>query len=369
MTREDKQLLELVKAGVWKDYMPAVAVFEGCDWKKVLERAKVQAVVGVAFCGVKKLNPASDFGATLGRNEMLYLKWLGLAAKIAQKYQLHVKVRENVHELLLSEGIDHVWMKGLVCGERYAEPSARTCGDIDFLVKKADFGRTLEALEKIGEVDRTLIHEHHGMAYVDGVQLEPHYKLHNFQNAKNDRAMVKLTDQWLFKDIRMPLEFEGMFLISHMVNHIYEEGLGLRQVVDFAAFMRKAGETKGFDWEHMHRLLREMSMWGAYRRFALVCLRYLGVTLDANVTGTFTKKECRDADRLMEDVMEMGNFGRGAYVFDHSSRWGELQNYLWVTRRAWKMRFVCPSEAWQWPISKLMRWAKKQGAEGGKMLD
>lgn len=369
MTREDKQLLELVKAGVWKDYMPAVAVFEGCDWKKVLERAKVQAVVGVAFCGVKKLNPASDFGATFGRNEMLYLKWLGLAAKIAQKYLLHVKVRENVHELLLSEGIDHVWMKGLVCGERYAEPSARTCGDIDFLVKKADFGRTLEALEKIGEVDRTLIHEHHGMAFVDGVQLEPHYKLHNFQNAKNDRTMVKLTDQWLFKDIRMPLEFEGMFLISHMVNHIYEEGLGLRQVVDFAAFMRKAGETKGFDWEHMHRLLREMSMWGAYRRFALVCLRYLGVTLDANVTGTFTKKECRDADRLMEDVMEMGNFGRGVYVFDHSSRWGELQNYLWVTRRAWKMRFVCPSEAWQWPISKLMRWAKKQGAEGGKMLD
>lgn len=368
MTQEDKHLLELVKVGVWKDYMPSVAVFEGCDWNKVLTRAKVQAVVGVAFCGITKLSPTRNFGATLGMNKKLYLKWLGIAVKIAHKYELHVKVRAKVHELLMSEGIDHVWMKGLVCGERYAEPSSRTCGDIDFLVKKADFGRTLDALEKIGEVDRTLVHEHHGLAHVDDVPLEPHYKLHNFQNTKNDRTMMKLTDNKLFGDVRMPLEFEGMFLIAHMVNHVYEEGLGLRQVVDYAAFLRKAGETKDFDWEKMYGLLREMRMWGSYRRFALVCMRYLGVTLDESVTGTFSKKESSDADRLMEDVMKMGNFGRGAYVFDHSSRWGELRNYLWVTKRAWKMRFVCPSEAWQWPISKLLRWTKKQGAEGGKML-
>lgn len=368
MTQEYKQLLELVKAGMWKDYMPAVAVFEGCDWNKVLEHAKVQAVVGVAFCGVTKLNPASDLGATLSMNEMLYLKWLGLAAKIAQKYELHVRVREKVHKLLMSEDIEHVWMKGLVCGERYAEPSARTCGDIDFLVKKEDFGRTQDALEKIGEVNRTLVHEHHGMAHVDGVQLEPHYKLHNFQNTKNDRTMVRLSEEWLFKDVRMPLEFEGMFLISHMVNHVYEEGLGLRQVVDFATFLHKVNETDGFDWDRMHGLIREMRMWKAYRLFVIICSKYLDVQID-NIKFNTTRQEQRLADKLMEDIMIMGNFGRGAYIFNHTSRWNEFKNYLWVLRRAWKMRFICPSEAICWPFAKLNRWTKKKKAKGGIILE
>lgn len=38
----------------------------------------------------------------------------------------------------------------------------------------------MEVLEKTGKVDHNLVHEHHGMAWVDGVMVEPHYKVHNY---------------------------------------------------------------------------------------------------------------------------------------------------------------------------------------------
>ena len=115
----------------------------------------------------------------------------------------------------------------------------------DFVVREEDFNDVMRALEEIAEVDHDLVHEHHGMAHIGGMQLEPHYKIHNYQNPWNDRMMRSLQQELLNDKERcmmrigqadiekFPMEFEGMFLVSHMVNHVYEEGLGLRQVMDY----------------------------------------------------------------------------------------------------------------------------------------
>lgn len=345
------------------------------EWASLFEMSKTQALVGIAFAGITKLNTASDFGASLGIPEMVYLKWLGLVAKSQQRYREHVEVLGRVQELLDAKGIDWVLMKGLACGRRYEQPEMRTCGDMDFVVRKEDFYRTLDALEEIGRVDRTLVHEHHGMAYVDDVQLEPHYKLHNFQYGRNDRAMMRM-QEWLMghrewteigghKVPVMPATLESVFLVSHMVNHVYEEGLGLRQVLDYAMFISSSYDE--ISWEQHDRWLDEMGMMGAHRVFMRICEEYLGVRTNI-IHYEYSTGEKRFAEKMMADIMRVGNFGRGAYVFDHSSRWGELKNYMWVTGRAIRLWRLCPSEALWWPLSKLTRWMKKRGAEGGKTL-
>jgi hypothetical protein len=55
------------------------------DWQLLFEMSKKQALTAVAFAGVNRLNSASDFGVSLGIDEMTYLKWLGLTAKVAQR--------------------------------------------------------------------------------------------------------------------------------------------------------------------------------------------------------------------------------------------------------------------------------------------
>lgn len=95
-------------------------------------------------------------------------------------------------ELLEANGIEAIFIKGLVCASRYPQPELRQCGDIDFVVQEEDFAKTLDALDEVAEVDRSLVHEHYGIAHTGGVQQEPHYKIHNFQNPWNDRMMRRL---------------------------------------------------------------------------------------------------------------------------------------------------------------------------------
>lgn len=337
------------------------------EWDELYELARTQTLSGVVFAAVQKLKPSETFYFP----ETIRFRWLGMVAKIQQKNETHRRVIGLVSEHLQSRGIGPVFMKGLICASRYPEPLLRQPGDIDFVVSKDELGLTLDALEEIGDVDRKIVHEHHGMAYVDGVQLEPHYKLHNFQHPGVDR-FAKGLQEWLFADRKrvrkvaigsaeipaMPMELEGVFLVSHMVNHVYEEGLGLRQVMDYALWLMALMNQETFDWRLHDEWLKGMRMTRAHRVFVRMCEVYLGVP--SNICGyMYSENEKRFSDKLMADILKVGNFGRGGYVFDYSSHWGELKNYLWVYRRAVRLHYLCPAEAWMWPVSKLVRWFKK----------
>lgn len=59
------------------------------EWTLLFEMSKKQALAAVIFAGVNKLKKVStsedDYGSSFGIDEMTYLKWLGLTAKVAQR--------------------------------------------------------------------------------------------------------------------------------------------------------------------------------------------------------------------------------------------------------------------------------------------
>ena len=358
--RLNAQLLELVCSATWSR-VPDSSLFQSCDWNSLFELAKVQTVSGLVAEAISGLpencHPPKD----------VRLKFIAYVQQIQKTNVLHRAIIRKVYGLLAENGVNVVFMKGLTAGNRYPNPFLRQCGDIDFVVAKEDFSKTLRLLEQIGKVDYELKHEHHSMAFVDGVVLEPHYKVHNYQHPKNDKAMQEMFKSVFphalrFIDIdgtRIPVfpeAFESVFLLSHMVNHVYEEGLGLRQVIDYAVFLRC--EYDKIDKELHQEYLERMHMQKAYRIFRRICEKYLEVQSSVD-SLQYTPREITFADKLMDDILRVGNFGRGEYVFQRDSLYGDLQNYCWVTRRAWKLRYLCPFEAYMWPLSKLSRYLYK----------
>lgn len=338
---------------------------ENCpmDYQMMMRLAEEQAVQGLLLDGVacmpKEMTPPLP----------LLLKLTGVVYQQMENInRRHIDVIGKIAGALKDAGIKAVFMKGQTTGRRWPNPLHRTPGDVDFLVGKKDYLKTLDVLESIGRVDRTLRHEHHGMAFVDGVQIEPHYKIHNYQCPWTDRRMNGLANHILQNDCSktligehevnvLPPTFESVFLISHIVNHIYEEGLGLRQLIDYAMLLKY--EHHNIDWERHGKWLNDVNMTRAWRIVACLCQDYLG----NERYWEFTDREHEWVGRLMKDVMTVGNFGRAAYTFKHDTIWHRLQNYRWVVRRAWKMGFVCPGEARWWPISKLIRFTKKQNTD------
>lgn len=367
MTLSQRQIVELVKVALGQDCDRNV--LQNLDINAIYDVAQGQAVLGLALDGLEKLS----FSLPNKENKNLLFKWIGMREMTRQQNILHRKALIRIHDLLKSKGIPVVFMKGVTAAQRYPQPLQRAVGDIDFVVSRDDFKRTMKALEEIADVDYNLVHEHHGMAHIGDITIEPHYKVHNYQYEANDKAMQEIFDYVFPNKLRyvdiddeqipmFPPTMESVFLVSHMVNHAYEEGLGLRQVIDYRQMLQKDGDE--IDWALHTEYLQRMHMSRAFHIFTRICEQYLGLP-----TGIcdlhYSSSEIRFADKMMEDIMNVGNFGRSAYVFDHSSKLGEMKNYLWVLSRCIRLGFLCRTESMSWPIAKAKRYFWKKSVKKG----
>lgn len=96
-----------------------------------------------------------------------------------------------------------------------------------------------------------------------------------------------------------------------------------------------------------------MNMTRAARAFTRICEKYLGA--DRFIMGyTYTEKEEAFADKMVTDIMAVGNFAKDVKLE------AGLQAYLWTTKRAISLVYLCPSEARWWPVSKLARFFWKK---------
>lgn len=368
MNQSTDLFLSLLRAALFDEKLDASA-FAEADWKQIFYLADVQTVSSLVLDGMEML-PPSVLRLTLGEK----MKLAGKMQRMEQVNSLHRSVIVKIDKALKAEGIPAVFMKGQTVALRYPNPLHRTPGDIDFVVSLANFERTMAVMEKLGKVDHSLVHEHHGMAGVDGVTVEPHYKVHNYQRPSTDQAMQEMFSSVFHSELSsadidgyavpiFPPTFESVFLISHMVNHVYEEGLGLRQVIDYAMFLHHCADK--IDWMQHHEWLYRMRMERAWRIFTCICVEYLGLPLPSQVEP-FSYNERKWAAVLMEDIMRVGNFGRGEYVFEHYGLMDAWRNYCWVVKRCLHLDFVCPSEARWWMISKVKRFFWKKKIKKGK---
>lgn len=362
MTNTQRQLIEIIKAALEQECDKAL--LSDVDIKSLFNEAQGQAVLGLAMDGIERIS----LRLADKSNRKLLLSWIATREMIQQQNLLHIKTIRDIHCLLKNKDIPVVFMKGVTAAQRYPQPLNRTVGDIDFVVAENDFKRTLKALEEIADVDYELIHEHHGMAHIGDITLEPHYKVHNYQYKANDRAMQEIFGEVFPDKLRhieigeteipvFPPTMESVFLVSHMVNHVYEEGLGLRQVIDYRQFLEKDGDK--VDWTLHSEYLKRMHMTSAFHIFSRICEKYLGLPTDI-CNLQYTSSELRFADKMMDDIMNVGNFGRNTYVFDYSSKWGEAKNYLWVVSRCIRLGALCRTESMSWPIAKAKRYLWKK---------
>ena len=81
------------------------------EWQKLYEMAKKQSLVGICFAGVQKLVD-SEHEDYCGMNEMQYLIWMGMAAKIQQRNEVMNASTQKALELFRKDGFKCTTLKG-----------------------------------------------------------------------------------------------------------------------------------------------------------------------------------------------------------------------------------------------------------------
>lgn len=264
-------------------------------------------------------------------------------------------------EELNRRDIPYVVFKGQGVATLYPKPQHRVCGDIDLYVPMSRFKEVGRGFTAFGAT-RTAETRHHVNFCANGVEWELHHNIYYFQKDSRNHLFMRYVDEAMRKTpvyatigegrVRvMPPTMNVLLLLSHIVDHFYCEGVGLRQLCDYALLLHRY--RNDIDQEQLAEYLKALSLSRSYRVFGYICMHYLGMPKDV-VPTQLSRKDIRLAHQVMADCLSGGNFGQA----ESNHRLTLLQNITFYTRfmrRLWRHRQLCPSEALWWPIAKLWR--------------
>ena len=209
------------------------------DWKELYAIAKKQCLVGVLFDDIKKL-PAEH----VGMEKELLLQWMAESQMLEKANVWLNDAAIQVSEWFRKKGFRTCILKGQGNALMYPNPYSRTPGDIDIWVEGGD-KRVISFVRSISPHEKACYHHIEFPSY-KGVEVEVHYRpsfllcfWHNrklqkyYERVKEEQFShrVMLGEQG---EIAIPtVEFNLIFQLTHIFSHLMNEGIGLRQLVDY----------------------------------------------------------------------------------------------------------------------------------------
>lgn len=209
------------------------------DWKALYRIAQKQCLVGVLFDGIKKL-PAEY----VGMKKELLLQWM---AESQMLEKANVRLNDaaiQVSEWFRKKGFRTCILKGQGNALMYPNPYSRTPGDIDIWVEGED-KRVISFVRSISPHEKACYH-HIGFPSYKGVEVEVHYRpsflLCFWHNRKLQKYYERVKEEQFSHrvmlgkqgEIAIPtVEFNLIFQLTHIFSHLMNEGIGLRQLLDY----------------------------------------------------------------------------------------------------------------------------------------
>ena len=209
------------------------------DWKVLYRIAQKQCLVGILFYGIQKLPPAE-----VGMSKDLLLQWM-LQCQMLEKANVRLNdAAIQVSEWFRKKGFRTCILKGQGNALLYPNGLHRTPGDIDIWVEGGD-KRVISFVRSISPHEKACYHHIEFPSY-KGVEIEVHYRpsfllcfWHNrklqkyYERVKEEQFShrVMLGEQG---EIAIPtVEFNLIFQLTHIYAHLMNEGIGLRQLLDY----------------------------------------------------------------------------------------------------------------------------------------
>lgn len=335
------------------------------EWYDLYNMCQKQSVVGVSFDALECLNEQRQKPPL----DLLY-QWIGDAEQIKQQ-NLRVNRRcVDISRMFAEAGFKTCILKGQGNAKMYANPLARTSGDIDIWVmvlgqakrqsRAQGEGFTVEETrQRIDEFVHSSFPEikggrmHIEFPVFDDVAVEVHYIPRYMYAPKHDRLLQDFFREKAEEQFRNQVslagaegtcavptvEFNLVQQLSHMMSHVMGEGIGLRQFIDYYYVLRQFRDES---LEFRVRL-REMGLLKFAQGVMWIEKELLGLE-DKYLIVEPSEKIGRAIQRTIEDG---GNFGHHSSLntLRHQSLIGRAIGGAKQSLRA--MRYFPTEAAWK----------------------
>lgn len=287
------------------------------EWKELFEMAKKQSLVGVCFAGVQKL---AEDDRPLG---MLYLQWMGLAAKIQQRNEVMNQRCVELQERLAKDGFKSCVLKGQGVAALYGELGKfRQSGDIDVWCPDTTIPQLVEYVKGLG-LEFEAKHAHVSFEPFDGIEVEMHPTPASLRCPWHNRRLQKWLKGFDVEGFDKSCgfvvpsrEFNLVYLMLHIYHHMLFEGVGLRQVMDYFFVLRNTNYHKlsarsasacgdALLAKNYSLIFKNLGM----GRFASALMWVLGRVFGLERDAMLCDPDEEGGKMLLREIMAGGNFG------------------------------------------------------------
>ena len=327
------------------------ATIKEADWKVLYDIAKKQALTGVLFHGIKQLPQE------LAPDAELLMRWMGMAQKIRQQNIRLFLDSAKVCKKFKDVGFRNCILKGQGNALLYPDPYMRTSGDIDIYL---DGGRN-RVMQYINKVCPNQVMRYHHVDFpvmktAIEVHFTPSYMFFPIHNRRMRKWFKEVMDLQCSNVVTLPdgygeitvptMSFNVIYIISHLYRHVFTEGIGLRQLIDYYFVLVKSEERRVKNLTALQRELKYLGLW----KFAGAVMYVLHEALGLPEAKMIAPIDVNEGRFLLAEIMQGGNFGQFDTRLGSKENEGKLHRYLRMSLR--NLRFVkhYPTEALSEPL-------------------
>ena len=334
-------------------------VVANIDWRQLYSFATKQTIIGICFDGIERLG--KEYSNELKQNPIgreLLMTWMAKSQQIRRQNMKLNAVASKLFSMLRKDGLRCCILKGQGNAGMYQNPYSRTPGDVDVWVN-ANRKTIMEYASKKFELGDDIRLQHVETA-MDGVPVELHFfpcTMNNpIYNARLQKWFKRNADLQCSNVVSLPdgigeiaiptMAFNVIYQLTHLYHHFFDEGIGMRQIIDYYFVLVKSEERRVKNLTVLQRELKYLGLWKFARAVMYVLHKALGLSEEKMIAPMDEKR----GKLLLAEILNGGNFGQHFTKYGHFTQQGMAKKYF---LKIWRnMHFVLyyPAEALSEPI-------------------
>lgn len=309
------------------------------EWEELYKLASKHNLVAVTFPLIDELH--DEDLVPLG----IYSRWAMMVEMVQQK---NVRMNEScvkLYQFFKANGMRSCILKGQGIAALYPRPDLRQSGDIDIWID-ADRKTILSFLEEKGSAGKVFYH-HCEPNMLKGISVEVHF-LPSWMNAPAANRRL----QRFFRSVApsqfgnyneklgfcVPtLAFQAVHILVHIYRHVLEEGVGLRQLMDYYYVL------KALTPQERTLAVRDIE-YLKLTKFAAGVMYVLQEVFDISEDLLLCAPDRIQGGFLLDEIMIAGNFGKYDSRNDHPKDENRLKHAKRKITRAMRFLEYYPSE-------------------------
>lgn len=320
---------------------------------QLLVLATKQSLAGVLLEGMANGLPENQEGKPIALYE-----WIGIQQQTIAINKNHTKKSKELSEWFKELGYNSCILKGLGVGLLYPNPELRQSGDIDIWV---DGEREIVVADmrskgiEVSCIDYVNCHA----AFFKDIEVEVHFRPTYFYNPFANRKLQR----WIVDNKKKQMGYGGIdvgfcystvafnlvFCMIHIYRHIFSEGIGLRQLMDYYYILTHSTKEERVN---AYATLCSFGM----KKFVGAVMYVLRIVFGADENILLCEPNYKEGEFLLDEILRGGNFGkyddRNQYVPD-THRWKRGLNNA---KRNIRFLKNYPSEVLWMPLWKTWHW-------------